>query len=102
MPASGWWTARCISSAPAAPRPVALSSSAYGEYHGLLFMTGGECNMANGARKTFDDNLAYDPKADAGRKLAALPSGRHGFAAAAVGNALYVLGGSTECGSQGK
>jgi N-acetylneuraminic acid mutarotase len=86
----------------AAPMPVALSSSAYGEYRGLLFMAGGECNMANGARKTFDDNLAYDPKTNAWRKLAALPSGRHGFAAAAVGNALYVLGGSTECGSQGK
>jgi N-acetylneuraminic acid mutarotase len=86
----------------AAPMPVGLSSSAYGEYHGLLFMVGGECNTANGKRVSFDDNEAYDPKTNSWRKLAPLPSGRHGFAAATVGNALYFLGGSTECGSGGK
>ena len=54
------------------------------------------------ARTTFDENEAYDPKSGKWRKLAALPSGRHGFAAASVGNALYYLGGSTECGSSGR
>ena len=86
----------------AAPMPVGLSSSAYGQYRGLLFIAGGECKMINGNRASFDDNEAYDPKTNTWRKLAALPTGRHGFAAAAVGNALYFLGGSTECGSGGK
>jgi N-acetylneuraminic acid mutarotase len=87
---------------PAAPMPTALSSSAYAQYRGLLFMAGGECKTTDGKRTTFDDNDAYDPKTNTWRKLKALPSGRHGFAAAAVGNALYYLGGSTQCGSSGK
>jgi len=86
----------------AAPMPTALSSGAYAQYHGLLFMAGGECKTKDGVRATFDDNEAYDPKTNTWRRLAALPSARHGFAAAAVGSTLYVLGGSTECGSGGK
>jgi N-acetylneuraminic acid mutarotase len=86
----------------AAPMPTARSSSAFAEYRGLLFFDGGECRTANGGRTTFNENEAYDPKSDKWRKLAVLPSGRHGFAAAAVGNTLYVLGGSTECGSGGR
>jgi N-acetylneuraminic acid mutarotase len=86
----------------AAPMPVGLSSSAYAQNRGLLFMAGGECKITNGARTTFDNNEAYDPKTNTWRELAALPSARHGFAAAAVGNTLYFLGGSTECGGGGK
>ena len=56
----------------------------------------------NGVRTAFDDNEAYDPKTNTWRKLAALPSARHGIGAVAVGNTLYFLGGSTECGSGGK
>jgi hypothetical protein len=36
------------------------------------------------------------------RKLAALPTGRHGFAAASVGNTVYFLGRSTECDGGGR
>jgi N-acetylneuraminic acid mutarotase len=86
----------------AAPMPVGLSSSAYAQYHGLLIIAGGECKTPNGVRTAFDDNEAYDPKTNTWRKLAALPSARHGFGAVAVGNTLYFLGGSTECGSGGK
>jgi N-acetylneuraminic acid mutarotase len=82
--------------------PTARSSSAFAEYRGLLFFAGGECRMISNARTTFDENEAYDPKSDTWRKLAALPTGRHGFAAASVGNTLYFLGGSTECGSGGR
>jgi N-acetylneuraminic acid mutarotase len=85
----------------AAPMPTARSSSAYGEYRSLLFFLGGECKDA-ATRTSFDENEAYDPKANRWQKLARLPSARHGFAAAAVGNTLYVLGGSTSCGSAGK
>jgi N-acetylneuraminic acid mutarotase len=86
----------------AAPMPTARSSSAFAEYRGLLFFAGGECKTTGTARVTFDENEAYDPKSGKWRKLAALPSGRHGFAAASVGNTLYFLGGSTECGSGGR
>jgi N-acetylneuraminic acid mutarotase len=86
----------------AAPMPSARSSGAFAEYRGLLFFAGGECKTAGSARTTFDENEAYDPKSGKWRKLAALPSGRHGFAAASVGNLLYYLGGSTECGSSGR
>jgi N-acetylneuraminic acid mutarotase len=86
----------------AAPMPSARSSSAFAQYRGLLFFAGGECKTTGTARTTFDENEAYDPKSGKWRKLAALPSGRHGFAAASVGNTLYYLGGSTECGSAGR
>ncbi len=86
----------------AAPMPTARSSSAYAEYRGLLFFMGGECKTTGAGRASFDENEAFDPKANTWRKLAALPSARHGFAAASVGNVLYVLGGSTACGSAGK
>jgi N-acetylneuraminic acid mutarotase len=86
----------------AAPMPTGRSSSAFVEYRGLLFFAGGECRTPSIAHGTFDENEAYDLKAGKWRKLAALPAGRHGFAAAAVGNALYFLGGSTECGSGGR
>jgi N-acetylneuraminic acid mutarotase len=86
----------------AAPMPTGRSSSAFAEYRGLLFFAGGECRTVNGSRTTFDENEAYDPRSDKWRKLANLPTGRHGFAAASVGNTLYYLGGSTECGSGGR
>ena len=84
----------------AAPMPTARSSSAFAEYRGLLFFAGGECRTPNIAHGTFDENEAYDLKTGKWRKLVALPAGRHGFAAAAVGNTLYFVGGSTECGAR--
>jgi N-acetylneuraminic acid mutarotase len=86
----------------AAPMPTGRSSSAYAEYRGLLFFAGGECRTPNVAHGTFDENEAYELKTGKWRRLAALPTGRHGFAAASVGNALYFTGGSTECGSGGR
>jgi N-acetylneuraminic acid mutarotase len=86
----------------AAPMPTGRSSGAYAQYRGLLFFMGGECKTTPAGRITFDENEAYDPKTNAWHRLVPLPTGRHGFAAAAVGNTLYVLGGSTACGSGGK
>ena len=88
--------------ATAARMPTGRSSSAYTEYRGLLFFMGGECKTTSAGRASFDENEAYDPKTNAWRTLGALPTGRHGFAASSVGNTLYVLGGSTACGSGGK
>jgi N-acetylneuraminic acid mutarotase len=85
-----------------APMPTARSSSAFATYKGLLVFLGGECKITGSTRTSFDENEAYDPKTNSWRKLTALPSGRHGFAADTVGNTLYVLGGSTACGSGGK
>jgi hypothetical protein len=51
--------------------------------------------------KTFVENEEYDPAADAWAARAPMAAGRHGLAAATVGDAIYVLaGGPTPGGSQ--
>ena len=90
-PATDTWTS-------AAPMPTPRSSVAFAEYHGLLFLAGGECRMG----KAYDDVEAYDLKAKSWVKFPALPGPRHGFAAAAAGDKLFFMGGSTRCGGGGK
>jgi N-acetylneuraminic acid mutarotase len=82
----------------APPMPTPRSSVAFAEYHGLLFLAGGECQKG----KTYDQVEAYDPKADRWTTFPALPGPRHGFAAAAAGDKLFFMGGSTRCGGGGK
>lgn len=48
--------------------------------------------------RTFTEVEAYDPLADAWRRLADLPVGRHGIAVASVGSTILVIGGGTEAG----
>ena len=90
-PATDSWKA-------AAPMPTPRSSVAFAEYHGLLFVAGGECLKG----KAYDQVEAYDLKADRWVTFPAMPSGRHGFAAAAAGDKLFFMGGSTRCGGGGK
>jgi N-acetylneuraminic acid mutarotase len=82
----------------AAPMPTARSSVAFAEYRGMLVLAGGECKMG----KTYDEVEAYDINADRWVKLPSLRGPRHGFAAAAVGDKLFLFGGSTRCGGGGK
>jgi hypothetical protein len=63
-------------------------------YHGLILYAGGECKGG----ETFSENEAYDPKTNRWLTLAPLPSGRHAFGAAAVGQYAYFTGGALACG----
>ena len=80
------------------PCSMARSSVAFAEYRGMLVLAGGECKMG----KTYDEVEAYDINADRWVKLPSLRGPRHGFAAAAVGDKLFLFGGSTRCGGGGK
>ena len=60
----------------------------------LIRYSGGECKATGG---TFSENEAYDPKTNRWLKLAALPSGRYGFGAAAIGQYVYFVGGALGC-----
>ena len=79
----------------AAPMPTPRSAMAVTLYRGLILVAGGECN--NG--KTFVENEGYDPKTDRWQILTPMmPTGRHGFRAASVGNYAYFPGGARGCG----
>jgi N-acetylneuraminic acid mutarotase len=84
----------------AAPMPTARSSGAYTVYRGLILYAGGECRPGGkpGAKMTYDELEAYDPKTDSWSKLASLPEGRHAFGAATVGDTAYFIGGAPTCG----
>jgi N-acetylneuraminic acid mutarotase len=80
--------------------PTARSSVAFAEYHGMLFLAGGECRADT--NKAFDNVEAYDTKTNGWKTFAALPTPRHGFAAAVADDKLFFFGGSTRCGGGGK
>jgi hypothetical protein len=52
--------------------------------------------------KTYDEVEAYDMKGNRWLKFPALPTGRHGFAAAVAADKLFFIGGSLPCGGNGK
>ena len=83
-----------------APLPVARSSGAYTVIDGRILYAGGECRPKEGPRggETFDDVTAYDAKNDRWATLAPLPSARHAFAAAAVGDVAFFMAGAPICG----
>ena len=70
---------------------------------GQVLFAGGECRPKDepGGGQTFDDVTAYDPKTDRWRTLIPLPSGRHAFGAATVGQVAYFAGGALACGDHG-
>jgi N-acetylneuraminic acid mutarotase len=81
-----------IQSAPFLPEPRSGGSAVL--YHDRILLMGGECD----GTKTFSQNEAYDPKTMRWTALAAMPGGRHGFCAVTDGRAVYVAGGSPNCG----
>jgi N-acetylneuraminic acid mutarotase len=91
-PATDRWTT-------AAPMPTPRSGGAFAMYKGMLFFIGGECLD----RKTYTENEAFDPKTGKWLKLAPLaPLGLHAESAISYGDTLYVIGGASGCGGNGK
>lgn len=86
-PGSNAWT-----SAPSLPEP--RSGGAAVLYRDRLVLMGGECDGTH----PFAQNEAYDLKTMKWAALAPMPGGRHGFYAVSDGQAVYVAGGSPNCG----
>ncbi|PPT94103.1 Kelch repeat-containing protein [Xanthomonas arboricola] len=76
--------------APAA-LPTPRAGAAAIARNGQLLVMGGESTRQV---KAHDEVEAYDPATSTWQTLAALPQGRHGTQAAAVGDALYIVAGS--------
>lgn len=83
--------------------PTARSSGAAVYLQGFLIYAGGECKKRDPASKfgggdTFDDTQAYNPKSDKWITMNSLPSGRHAYGGAVVGDVAYLPGGTLRCG----
>jgi N-acetylneuraminic acid mutarotase len=59
--------------------------------NGELFIFGGEA-----PEKTFDNTEIYNPSTDTWTSGPAMPTARHGLAAADIGDKVYVIGGGPE------
>src|SRR5262249_57484957 len=68
-----------------------------GVLDGRLYAFGGEGNV-DSEFGTFPQAEAYDPARDAWTRLPGMGIPRHGIGVAAVGGALYVMGGATRQG----
>jgi N-acetylneuraminic acid mutarotase len=88
--ATGAWTER-------AAMPTARGGTACGVVGDRLVVVGGEGNRG-APTGVFPEVEAYDPIADAWAALPAMPTPRHGMAAAAVAGRLYVPGGADRQG----
>ncbi len=98
-PESDRWTA-----APAVP--TARSGVAGTLYKGKILVLGGELwlHTGNGSMQPYYclvNNEGYDLAGTAWEVYRPLPSGRHAFAAAVIGDTCYLAGGSTRPGSAG-
>src|SRR5262249_98680 len=61
----------------------------------MIVFLGGEDD-----HRTYDENEAYDLASGQWRTLAPMPTGRHGFGLAAVGDSLYVIAGAQGGGAR--
>ena len=75
--------------------PTPRSGLSYTLYKGLIMVLGGELPPED---RTFNENEAFDIKANAWRTLAPMPAGRHATAAATLGGNVYLAGGSLKPG----
>jgi hypothetical protein len=80
------------------PLPTARSGVAGALYQGRILVAGGECRD----KRTFAEIEGYDLKTGRWVSYTAMPMGRHGFGAAAVGRNLYFAAGAVECGGGGR
>ncbi|MCS7480332.1 Kelch repeat-containing protein [Umezawaea endophytica] len=85
------WTER-------APMPTARGGIATAVVGTKIYALGGEGNPAPGSGSVFAENEAYDTAHDRWQRLAPMPVPRHGTAAVAVGDTIYVPGGGTAGG----
>ena len=86
------WTER-------APMPTGRSGGAAAVVGNRLYVFGGEGNADN-PLGTFNQVEVYDPARDVWTQLAPMPLPRHAFGAAAVGNRIYLPGGSISQGGR--
>ncbi len=80
------WTER-------APMPTARGGIASAAVGGKIYTFGGEGNPAEGTNGIFPQTEVYDPARDRWQRLAPMPAPRHGTAAVAVGDTIYIPGG---------
>ena len=73
--------------------PTARGGNGAAVLHGCLYVFGGEGNRASPVG-IFHEVEVYDPAATTWRSLDPMPVPRHGIAAAAQGNRMYVPGGA--------
>jgi N-acetylneuraminic acid mutarotase len=87
-PATDAWT-----SAPSVPTPRGGGAGTL--YQGMIVFLGGEDD-----KRTYSENEGFDLKTNRWLTLAPMPTGRHGFALAAVGKNLYVASGNRARGGR--
>ncbi|HLH23576.1 MAG TPA: kelch repeat-containing protein [Chloroflexota bacterium] len=92
-PATGDWRER-------AAMPTGRSGHAAAALAGRLYVFGGEGNTAN-PRGVFAEVEAYDPATDSWTLVDTMPTPRHGLGAVAVGDRIYLPGGSARQGGFG-
>jgi len=85
-PLTNRWTTRM-------PMPTARSGIAVAAIGNFLFVFGGEGNPAS-SFGTFPQHEAYNADLDSWSTLEPMPQPRHGIGAAAVGNRVFIPGGS--------
>ncbi|HEY4407814.1 MAG TPA: kelch repeat-containing protein [Xanthobacteraceae bacterium] len=88
-PASSAWT-----SAPAVPTPRGGGAGTL--FQGMIVFLGGEDD-----KRTYDENEGFDLRSNRWVRLAPMPTGRHGFGAAALGKYLYIASGAKGRGGDG-
>lgn len=90
-PGTNAWRAR-------APIPVPSGGLASGVTGGRIVVFGGE-GPSGTPDQTFRDNHEYDPVADTWRRLAPMPTPRHGIYGVAVDGRIFVPGGGPRAGA---
>ena len=86
-PAIDTWT-----SAPPVPTPRGGGAGTL--FDGMIVFLGGEDD-----KRTYDENEGFDLRTNQWVRLAAMPTGRHGFGVAALGKYLYVASGAKGTGA---
>ena len=84
--------------AEAPPMPTPRSGVSFGYARGKIVVAGGECRN----RATYNEVEAFDVAANKWMSLTPLPSGRHAFGGASIGDKIYFAGGSRGCGGNDK
>jgi len=92
-PRSATWTTR-------ARMPTGRSGGYGAVLNGRFYVFGGEGNAAS-PLGVYDNVEGYDPASDTWTQYGPMPTPRHSLVAAAVGNRIYLPGGSTQQGTLG-
>ena len=91
--ATGTWATRL-------PMPTARSGTGADALNGKVHVLGGE-GWVEEFGGVFRAHEAYDPKTNSWSKLARMPTPRHGFAVATIGNRIFAVSGVNNAGGAG-